>query len=111
MDPGNDRRIILTLDAGGTSFRFSAICGNKPVTESITMPSNGDDLDKCLAGIVEGFSLIRKQCPVMPVAISFAFPDPAGYSRGIIGDLGTSEAVSISAYAFALRTLDQSSGR
>jgi glucokinase len=88
MDLKGDRRIVMTLDAGGTNFRFSAICGNRPVTETVTMPSNGDDLQKCLANIVEGFTLVREQCPVMPVAISFAFPGPADYPNGIIGDLG-----------------------
>jgi glucokinase len=88
MDPRNDQRIVLTLDAGGTNFRFSAICGNKSATDTVLMPSNGDNLDKCLANIVEGFTRIKKQCPVMPVAISFAFPGPADYPKGIIGDLG-----------------------
>ena len=88
MDPGTDHRIVLTLDAGGTSFRFSAICGNRPVTETVIMPSNGDNLNQCLTNIVEGFSRIQAQCPVMPVAISFAFPGPADYPKGIIGDLG-----------------------
>jgi glucokinase len=88
MDPKSDRRIVLTLDAGGTSFRFSAICGNEPVTETISMPSDGDDLDKCLTNIVDGLTRVRKECPVMPVAISFAFPGPADYPNGIIGDLG-----------------------
>jgi glucokinase len=88
MDPRIDQRIVLTLDAGGTSFRFSAICGNRPITETVVMPSNGDNLDKCLANIVEGFVLVQEQCPVMPVAISFAFPGPADYPNGIIGDLG-----------------------
>ncbi len=87
MNLKDDRRIVMTLDAGGTNFRFSAICGNAPVTETIAMPSNGYNLDKCLAGIVEGFTRIKQQCPVMPVAISFAFPGPADYPNGIIGDL------------------------
>jgi glucokinase len=88
MDPSTDQRIVLTLNAGGTSFRFSAICGNRPVTETIAMPSKSDNLEKCLANIVEGFSRIQAQCPVMPVAISFAFPGPADYRNGIIGNLG-----------------------
>jgi len=87
MKPSEDRRIVMTLDGGGTSFRFSALCGNKPITKTVTLPSNGDDLKKCLANIVEGFTLIRAQCPVMPSAISFAFPGPADYPQGIIGDL------------------------
>jgi glucokinase len=88
MTPEQDRRIVMTLDAGGTNFRFSAICGNKPITETAVLASNGNDLNPCLANIVEGFSRIREQCPVMPSAISFAFPGPADYPRGIIGDLG-----------------------
>ena len=83
-----DTRIVLTLDAGGTSFRFCALRGNKPITETFTVPSYGDNLDRCLANIVEGFTRVKQQCPKPPVAISFAFPGPADYPRGIIGDLG-----------------------
>ena len=82
-----DRRIVLTLDAGGTNFRFSAIRGNKPVGESVTMPSNGDHLERCLANMVEGFARLKQHCPEPPVAISFVFPGPADYPNGIIGDL------------------------
>ncbi len=78
----------MTLDAGGTNFRFSAMRGNRPVTATVVMPSNGDDLDRCLANIVEGFTRTRRRCPEPPVAISFAFPGPADYPAGIIGDLG-----------------------
>jgi glucokinase len=88
MKPSTDSRIVMTLDAGGTNFRFSAIRGNRPVTETVTMPSNGDNLDLCLANIVEGFSRISRACPKPPAAISFAFPGPADYPNGIIGDLG-----------------------
>jgi glucokinase len=88
MDLNSDKRVVMTLDAGGTSFRFSAVCSGKPITETIAIPSNGDDLDQCLTNIVEGFTRIRELCPVMPAAISFAFPGPADYPRGIIGDLG-----------------------
>jgi glucokinase len=78
----------MTLDAGGTNFRFSAVRGAKPVTETVALPSNGDNLTKCLANIVEGFTRVKKQCPEPPVAISFVFPGPADYPMGIIGDLG-----------------------
>ena len=83
----NDKRVVLTLDAGGTSFRFSAIRGGETITETITVPSNAGDLDKCLANIVGGFTRVMEQCPSAPVAISFAFPGPADYPNGIIGDL------------------------
>ncbi|MBN1569470.1 MAG: ROK family protein [Acidobacteria bacterium] len=88
MDLKLDKRIVMTLDAGGTNFRFSAIRGGEPVTETIAMPSNGDNLDQCLTNIVEGFARIRDLCPELPAAISFAFPGPADYPKGIIGDLG-----------------------
>jgi glucokinase len=86
-DYRGDSRIVMTLDAGGTSFRFSAMRGDKRITETVTTPSNGDDLKKCLANLVNGFTQIKKQCPRPPVAISFAFPGPADYPAGIIGDL------------------------
>jgi len=88
MSAKNDNRIVMTLDAGGTNFRFAAMRGHKPVTETVALPSNGDNLDRCLANIVEGFTRVKKQCPKPPVAISFAFPGPADYPNGIIGDLG-----------------------
>ena len=86
-DRAHDERVVLTLDAGGTSFRFSAMRGERPCVETITLPSYGDNLDRCLAGLVEGFACVEKQSPAKPVAISFAFPGPADYRRGIIGDL------------------------
>lgn len=87
-DYSHDGRIVLTLDAGGTNFRFSAIRGSQPVTETVTLPSEGDHLERCLANLVEGFVRIRENCPAPPVALSFAFPGPADYPNGIIGDLG-----------------------
>jgi glucokinase len=83
----HDSRIVMTLDAGGTSFRFSAMRANKRITETVTTPSNGDDLKKCLGNLITGFTEIKKQCAHPPVAISFAFPGPADYPAGIIGDL------------------------
>jgi glucokinase len=83
----HDPRVVMTLDAGGTSFRFSAIRGSKPAGSSPTLPSNADDLERCLANLVEGFTRIKEQCPEPPAAISFAFPGPADYPNGIIGDL------------------------
>lgn len=83
-----DKRIVLTLDAGGSSFRFFATRGNKAIVEIPAVPSHGDNLDQCLAAIIDGFAKVKSLCPEPPVAISFAFPGPADYPRGIIGDLG-----------------------
>jgi glucokinase len=62
--------------------------GGKPVTETVSLPSNGDDLTRCLANIIDGFTRVKALCPEPPSAISFAFPGPADYPNGIIGDLG-----------------------
>jgi glucokinase len=83
-----DERIVLTLDAGGTKFSFSAMAGGKQIVEPIEYPSHGDDLDKCLKTLVGGFSEIQGRLHDKPAAISFAFPGPAWYKEGIIGDLG-----------------------
>lgn len=83
-----DPRVVLTLDAGGTRFRFSAIAGNREVGPGVTLPSRGDDLSACLAQIVEGFSRVRDEAGGSVAALSFAFPGPADYGAGVIGDLG-----------------------
>lgn len=88
MDLESDSRIVMTLDAGGTNFRFSAMRGGKAVTETVSLPSNGSDLRQCLVNLIEGFTSVKALCPDAPSAISFAFPGPADYSSGIIGDLG-----------------------
>jgi glucokinase len=83
----NDRRIVMTLDAGGTNFDFTAIQANQEIVEPITLPSNGSNLEKSLKNIKEGFAGIKKKLKQPPVAISFAFPGPADYPSGIINDL------------------------
>lgn len=83
----NDKRIILTLDAGGTNFVFSAIQGYQEVVEPLTLPAISDNLDACLDRLAEGFEKIKAALPKPPAAISFAFPGPADYQNGIIGDL------------------------
>ncbi len=82
----NDARVVLTLDAGGNSLRFNAMKGEEFILETITLPSNANDLDLCLQTMVTGFKTIINQLgAVKPVAISFAFPGPADYPAGIIG--------------------------
>lgn len=88
MNIAHDPRVVMTLDAGGTNFVFSAIRGNQEVVEPITLPSNAHDLQLCLDTIITGFTRVMQQCQESPVAISFAFPGPADYPTGIIGDLG-----------------------
>jgi len=79
----NDKRIVTTLDAGGTHFRFSALQGNKPVTQTIELPSEAHNLDLCMRNLVSGFERLFDVLPERPSAISFAFPGPADYPNGI----------------------------
>lgn len=81
----DDRRIVITLDAGGTNLVFGAMRGCEYILEPITYPSQADDLDKCLDTMVRGFREVIGRLEDRPVAISFAFPGPADYPRGIIG--------------------------
>jgi glucokinase len=87
MNPKDDRRIVLTLDAGGTNFVFTAIQGNEEIVDPITLPSNAHDLEKCIHTMTTGFKETLGRLKQKPVAISFAFPGPSDYRTGIIGKL------------------------
>ena len=87
MDLFSDKRTVLTLDAGGTNFVYSAIKEGKEVVKPVNKPSYGVDLDKCIASMKEGFREVIKQLNEPAVAISFAFPGPCDYPNGIVGDL------------------------
>jgi len=92
MDIKKDERIILTLDAGGTNFIFTAIQNNQQIIDSIRLPSEAHNLENCIENIISGFSRIINMLDQKPSAISFAFPGPADYSKGIIGNLPNFEA-------------------
>ena len=87
MDLYRDDRIVMTLDAGGTNFVFSALQRGKPVIEEVVKPANADNLELCIQTMKDGFQEVSEKVEGSPVAISFAFPGPADYPRGIIGDL------------------------
>lgn len=80
-----DRRIVLTLDAGGTNMVFGAMRGGEFIVNPLTLPSNAHNLDLCLNTMVTGFKSVIDKLEERPVAISFAFPGPADYPNGIIG--------------------------
>ena len=84
LDTATDPRIVMILDAGGTNLKFSAIRSNKLLLEPIYIPSEANDLERCLGNITEGFRRVKAQLPEPPVAISFAFPGPADYPLGIV---------------------------
>ena len=87
MTYNNDNRIVMALDAGGTNLVFNAIKGNEQIIEDIFIPTIADNLDKCLSSIIDGFNQVKKKISEKAAAISFAFPGPADYPKGIIGDL------------------------
>ncbi len=87
MDIFKDNRIVMTLDAGGTNFVFSAISAGKTIVGPVRYASEGSNLDKSLMNIVKGFRQVADHLSEAPAAISFAFPGPADYPNGIIGDL------------------------
>lgn len=76
---------ILTLDAGGTNLVFGAMSATGFVGSKVTLPSHGSDLKACLESMVQGFNQVLESLADTPAAISFAFPGPADYPRGIIG--------------------------
>lgn len=86
MDLFGDPRTVLTLDAGGTTFVFGAMRGGQAILPPVTHPSRGHDLAACIRGIEEGFQEAWDRCGGAE-AISFAFPGPADYPNGVIGDL------------------------
>jgi glucokinase len=94
MDIYRDERIVLTLDAGGTNFIFNAYRGGKPLLEGLRKDANAHDLELCLDTIKSGFREVSEQLPQKASAISFAFPGPADYRKGIIGDLPNLPAFS-----------------
>ncbi|HOI86418.1 MAG TPA: ROK family protein [Lentimicrobium sp.] len=87
MRYNNDKRIVMTLDAGGTNFVFSAVQSEEEIIEPIRIPAEGSTLEIVLNKIIQGFNEVKSKLNVNPVAISFCFPGPAEYELGIIGDL------------------------
>jgi len=88
MNIKSDNRIVLTLDAGGTNFVFSALQGGREIISPLRFASNAHDLDLCLDTIINGFKSLQSSIADKATAISFAFPGPADYPNGIIGELG-----------------------
>lgn len=82
-----DNRIILTLDAGGTNFLFSAMQDGKEIVPPVHLSTDSSNLDVCINQLKTGFKKVIEQLDKAPSAISFAFPGPADYPKGIIGDL------------------------
>lgn len=87
MDYTQDKRTILSLDAGGTNFDFFAVRGGDLISKKLRFPAAVETLDEMLKMIINGFEETLKLSGQQPSAISFCFPGPADWEKGIIGDL------------------------
>jgi glucokinase len=116
MNDVNDKRAVMTLDAGGTNFVFSAMRANKSVVEPFVLPANADNLERSLGSIKEGFRRVKESLAEAPAAISFAFPGPCDYFSGIVirpGNLPAYRDVPLTAIledAFGLPTFINNDG-
>ena len=72
MNIWNDERVVMTLDAGGTNFVFSAVQAGNEIISPITFASNAHDLQQCLRTMIKGFETIKEQLPSAPAAITSA---------------------------------------
>ena len=86
MNLHGDPRTVLTLDAGGTHFVFGAMREGQSILPPLVRASEGHDLAACLRVIETGFREVWDRCGGA-AALSFAFPGPADYPNGVIGDL------------------------
>lgn len=92
--PSDSAPLVLTLDAGGTNFSFAALRDGRRVGESVILPAAADDRDQSLANLFEGFSRVNESAGGGASAISFAFPGPADYRRGVLYNVGNLPAYS-----------------
>ncbi len=87
LNTATDPRTVMTLDAGGTNLKFSAIRSNRLLLdEPLYIPSEAHDLERCLDNITAGFRRVKQLLPQPPAAISFSFPGPADYPAGIVAN-------------------------
>jgi glucokinase len=82
-----EEKLILTLDAGGTNLVFNAINSTFKVIATEILPAQSKNIDEFIAKVIKGFELINNDIDNKATAISFCFPGPADYEKGIIGDL------------------------
>ena len=53
----NDKRIVMTLDAGGTNFVFNAVQAEIEIIEPVVLSAVATDLNTVLNKIIEGFRI------------------------------------------------------
>ncbi len=88
MTNREQKQAVLTLDAGGTTFSFHAVNGQNDLCRPLVLPVDGHNLQSCIDTMIQGFEHLKENVEEDIIAISFAFPGPADYENGVIGDLG-----------------------
>ncbi len=94
MNIFEDDRTVMTLDAGGTNFEFSALRGGKEAITPIRLPAHAKERGRSLKTIIQGFKEVQNVLDEEPASVSFAFPGPADYPAGIINNVGNLPAYS-----------------
>ncbi len=61
MNKRHSSNIVMTLDAGGTNFVFSAISDFRHAVNPVTLPSCASSLSECIANIKKGFRCVETQ--------------------------------------------------
>ena len=54
--------IIFILDAGGTGFKFSAVCDYKEIIEPFTIPTASPTHEDLLRKLIDGFHECEQRC-------------------------------------------------
>jgi len=68
-------------------FGFNAIGTSNIVVSSTILPAASQSIDEFIEKLISGFHAINKKHHNSARAISFCFPGPADYQKGVIGDL------------------------
>lgn len=79
--------IVLVLDAGGTNLVFNVVKDGEIQKSTFALPAKSENLENLLEKIIHGFREINEKNGGNAAAISFCFPGPADFEKGIIGDL------------------------
>ena len=79
--------VVLVLDAGGTNLVFSAVQDGTVKGKPVILAAESDTLETFLQKLISGFETVNAHSGNSAQAISFAFPGPADYENGIIGNL------------------------
>ena len=83
----NNNKTVLVLDAGGTNLVFNAVQNGVILNSTFSLPAKSKSLKNLLEKILQGFREINQRTGNNAAAISFCFPGPADFEKGIIGDL------------------------